>query len=157
MATSRGEMIKLIEKMSETVAATQWFRARNDELRACLDHISVGATRYDSVGGRSGIGDSTAKKVVKREDIETEIKLNEKAIRDRLSHHALLSLVMGESLSQDERTVIWARHGDRLPWDRVVKVTKMARTACFKVEKEGMAKLCLAWDKKMEEKESSKD
>jgi len=157
VATSKKEMIKLIEKMSETVAATQWFRARNDELRECLKHISVSATRYDSVGGHSGPGDSTGQKVLKRADIEEEIKINERAIRDRLSHHSQLSRVMAEALDQDERAVIWARYGDRLPWDRVARAAKKARTACFRIEKEGMEKLCIAWDLKHEEKRSSRD
>ena len=157
MATSKKDMIKTIEKMSETVAATQWFRTRNDELRDCLKHISVSATRYDAVGGRSGIGDSTGQKVVKREDIEKEILINERAIRDRLSHHSQLSRVMAEALDQDERAVIWGRYADRLPWDRVVRVAKKARTACFQIEKTGMEKLCRAWDKMLEEKESSRD
>ena len=153
MATSKDEMISMIEKMSETVAATQWFRVRNDELRECLKHISVGASRYDGVGVRSGIGDSTAQKVLKREDIETEIRINERAIRDRLSHHSRLSRVMAEVLDQDERTVIWARYADKLVWDRVVRVAKRSRTACFKIESEGMEKLCRAWDLKQEERE----
>lgn len=155
MATTKKEMIKMIEKMSETVAATQWFRARNDELRECLKHISVGSPRYDSVGGRTGPGDSTGQKVLKREDIEEEIKINERAIRGRLAHHSALSRVMAEVLDQDERAVIWARYADRLPWERVAKVAKIARTTCFRLEKEGMAKLCEDWDKRKEE--SSRD
>lgn len=155
MATSKKEMIKMIEKMSETVAATQWFRARNDELRECLKHISVSASRYDSVGGRTGPGDSTGQKVLKREDIEEEIRINERAIRWRLAHHSALSRVMAEALDQDERAVIWARYADRLPWERVAKAAKIARTTCFRLEKEGMAKLCECWDRKKEE--SSRD
>ena len=153
MATSKREMIRMIEKMSETVAATQWFRARNDELRECLRHISVGAARYDSVGGHSGPGDSTGQKVLKRADIEEEIKINERIIRGRLSHHSQLSRVMAEALDQDERAVIWARYYDKLPWDRVAREAKKARTACFRIEKKGMAKLCAAWDRMQEERE----
>ena len=157
MATSKGEMIALIEKMSETVAATEWFQARNAELKDCLDHVSVSSVRFDRVGGRSGVRDSAAEEVLKREDIEAEIKINERAIRERLSHHAQLSLVMGEVLSHDERTVIWARHADKLPWDRVAWVSKRARTACFMIEKDGMEKLCRAWDRAQEEKKKKED
>ena len=165
MATKREEMVRLIAKMSDTVEATRWLKARNDELKLCLQHISVGAVRYDTVGGRTGPGDPVSDKVVKREDIEMEIRINERAISDRLSHHALLSLVMAETLTEDERKVIWARHGEKLPWERVARAANKARTACFKLEREGMAKLCAAWDcyaarrtqeEKNEKKENSK-
>lgn len=143
--TTREEMIHLIEKMGETLAATEWFRERNDELRESLKHISVSAVRYDAVGGKSGLGDSTAGKVLQRADMETEIRKNEDAIRDRLSLHAALSLAMAEVLDADERTILWARYAEHLPWDRVARKARLSRTACFRKEKEGLEKLCEVW------------
>lgn len=154
--TSKKEMARLIEQMSETSAATQWFRERNEELLRGLKDVSLSAVRYDAVGGRSGHGDSTAAKVLQRAEIEERLRQNERAIRRRLSLHASLSLIMAEVLDQDERTILWAKYAEHLGWERVARKARLSRTACFRKEKEGMEKLCRAWDER-KEKEKSKD
>lgn len=154
--TSKEEMGRLIEQMSETLAATQWFRERNEELLRGLKDVSLSAVRYDAVGGRSGHGDSTAAKVLQRAEIEELLRQNERTIRRRLSLHASLSLIMAEVLDQDERTILWAKYAEHLGWERIARKARLSRTACFQKEKEGMEKLCRAWDAHGE-KEKSKD
>lgn len=146
--TTKKEMVHLIGQMAETLEMTQWFRARNEELRKGLKDISLSAVQYDGVGGRSGHGDSTAEKVLKRAEAEERIRINERAIRDRLRLHSDLSLVMAETLDQDERTIIWAKYAEHLVWDRVARKARLSRTACFRKEAEGMEKLCRAWDER---------
>lgn len=150
--TTKKEMAHLIGQMAETLEMTQWFRERNEELRKSLRDISLSAVQYDAVGGRSGHGDSTAEKVLKRAEAEERIRINERAIRDRLRLHSDLSLVMAETLDQDERTIIWAKHAEHLVWDRVARKVRLSRTACFRKEAEGMEKLCRAWDARKEKK-----
>ena len=153
--TTKKEMARLIEQMADTPEATQWLRERNEAMRRSLRDISLSAVQYDAAGGRSGHGDSTAEKVLKRAEVEECIRINERAIRDRLRLHSDLSLVMAETLDQDERTIIWAKYAEHLGWDRIARKARLSRTACFQKEKEGMEKLCRAWDEK--EKEKSKD
>lgn len=151
--TSKKEMARLIAQMSETSAATQWFRERNEELFRGLKDVSLSAVRYDAVGGRSGHGDSTAAKVLQRAEIEERLRQNERAIRRRLSLHASLSLIMAEVLDQDERTILWAKYAEHLGWEWVARKARLSRTACFLKEKEGMEKLCRAWDAHKQEEE----
>ena len=154
--TTKKEMARLIEQMADTPEATQWLRERNEAMRRSLRDISLSAVQYDAAGGRSGHGDSTAEKVLKRAEVEECIRINERAIRDRLRLHSDLSLVMAETLDQDERTIIWAKYAEHLVWDRVARKARLSRTACFRKEAEGMEKLCRAWDER-KEKEKSKD
>ena len=130
--TSKEEMGRLIEQMSETLAATQWFRERNEELLRGLKDVSLSAVRYDAVGGRSGHGDSTAAKVLQRAEIEELLRQNERTIRRRLSLHASLSLIMAEVLDQDERTILWAKYAEQLGWERIARKARLSRTACFR-------------------------
>lgn len=154
--TTKKEMARLIEQMADTPEATQWLRERNEAMRRSLRDISLSAVQYDTAGGRSGHGDSTAEKVLKRAETEERIRTNERAIRDRLRLHSDLSLVMAEALTTEERTIIWGKHAERLAWDRVARKARLSRTACFRKEAEGMEKLCRAWDER-KEKEKSKD
>lgn len=154
--TTKKEMARLIEQMADTPEATQWLRERNEAMRRSLRDISLSAVQYDAAGGRSGHGDSTAEKVLKRAEVEERIRINERAIRDRLRLHSDLSLVMAETLDQDERTIIWAKYAEHLVWDRVARKARLSRTACFRKEAEGMEKLCRVWDER-KEKEKSKD
>lgn len=64
--TTKKEMARLIEQMADTPEATQWLRERNEAMRKSLRDISLSAVQYDAAGGRSGHGDSTAEKVLKR-------------------------------------------------------------------------------------------
>lgn len=105
--TSKKEMARLIAQMADTPETTQWLRERNEAMRRSLRDISLSAVQYDAVGGRSGHGDSTAEKVLKRAETEERIRTNERAIRDRLRLHSDLSLVMAEALTAEERTIIW--------------------------------------------------
>lgn len=154
--TTKKEMVRLIEQMADTPEATQWLRERNEAMRRSLRDISLSAVQYDAAGGRSGHGDSTAEKVLKRAETEERIRTNERAIRDRLRLHSDLSLVMAEALTTEERTIIWGKHAERLAWDRVARKARLSRTACFRKGAEGMEKLCRAWDER-KEKEKSKD
>ena len=154
--TSKKEMARLIEQMSETSAATQWFRERNEELLRGLKDVSLSAVRYDAVGGRSGHGDSTAAKVLKRAEVEECIRINERAIRDRLRLHSDLSLVMAETLDQDERTIIWAKYAEHLPWWRIERITFKSISSCKRLANSGMEKLCDAWDRKKEQKKTER-
>lgn len=154
--TSKEEMGRLIEQMSETLAATQWFRERNEELLRGLKDVSLSAVRYDAVGGRSGHGDSTAAKVLQRAEVEECIRINERAIRDRLRLHSDLSLVMAETLDQDERTIIWAKYAEHLPWWRIERITFKSISSCKRLANSGMEKLCDAWDRKKEQKKTER-
>lgn len=154
--TSKKEMARLIEQMSETSAATQWFRERNEELLRGLKDVSLSAVRYDAVGGRSGHGDSTAAKVLQRAEIEERLRQNERAIRRRLSLHASLSLIMAEVLDQDERTIIWAKYAEHLPWWRIERITFKSISSCKRLANSGMEKLCDAWDRKKEQKKTER-
>lgn len=154
--TSKKEMARLIEQMSETSAATQWFRERNEELLRGLKDVSLSAVRYDAVGGRSGHGDSTAAKVLQRAEVEECIRINERAIRDRLRLHSDLSLVMAETLDQDERTIIWAKYAEHLPWWRIERITFKSISSCKRLANSGMEKLCDAWDRKKEQKKTER-
>ena len=154
--TSKEEMGRLIEQMSETLAATQWFRERNEELLRGLKDVSLSAVRYDAVGGRSGHGDSTAAKVLQRAEVEECIRINERAIRDRLRLHSDLSLVMAETLGQDERTIIWAKYAEHLPWWRIERITFKSISSCKRLANSGMEKLCDAWDRKKEQKKTER-
>ena len=151
MATSKDEMKALIRKMAETNASVEWFRVRNGELEKALHSITVAGPKYGGVGGRSGTGDPVGNMVIDRERVEEEIKLNKRIISARLSHHAKLSAVMEAVLTKDERAVIWAKHGDGLPWYRVERMVKMSRSSCIRTENKGMEKLCMAWDKENKE------
>lgn len=154
--TTKKEMARLIEQMADTPETTQWLRERNEAMRRSLRDISLSAVQYDAVGGRSGHGDSTAEKVLKRAETEERIRTNERAIRDRLRLHSDLSLVMAEALTAEERTIIWGKHAEHLVWERVARKARLSRTACFRKEAKGMEKLCRAWDER-KEKEKSKD
>lgn len=107
-------------------------------------------------GGRSGHGDSTAEKVLKRAEVEECIRINERAIRDRLRLHSDLSLVMAETLDQDERTIIWAKYAEHLPWWRIERITFKSISSCKRLANSGMEKLCDAWDRKKEQKKTER-
>ena len=83
-------------------------------------------------------------------DIEAEIKINERAIRDRLSHHSMLSRVMAEALNEEERKIIWAKYAEKYPWWRIEKIMYKSISSCKRIEDAGMKKLCYVWDKKKE-------
>ena len=77
--TTKKEMARLIEQMADTPEATQWLRERNEAMRRSLRDISLSAVQYDAARGRSGHGDSTADKVLKRAETEERIRTNERA------------------------------------------------------------------------------
>ena len=154
MNTTKKEMAELIRKMAETNASVEWFRVRNEDLQKALQSITVNGPNYGGVGGRSGPGDPVGRKVLDREEMTEEIEINKRIINERLSHYAALSAVMGESLTEDERKVLWEKYGNRLTWDRVARVMRMSNSSCRRLEEKGMGKLCRAWDKYLEKKES---
>lgn len=154
MATSREEMTHLIGKMSETVEAVRWYREQIDGLQEKLKHISVAAPKYGGTGGGNGAGDCVAGEVMKREEIVMLIKTHEKEIIDRLSQHSMLSWVMAETLTKEERAIIWVRYAERLHWDRVAREVNMSRSNCIRVANEGLKKLCLTWDQMQENSKS---
>ena len=154
--TSKKEMARLIAQMADTPETTQWLRERNEAMRRSLRDISLSAVQYDAAGGRSGHGDSTAEKVLKRAEVEECIRINERAIRDRLRLHSDLSLVMAETLDQDERTIIWAKYAEHLPWWRIERITFKSISSCKRLANSGMEKLCDAWDRKKEQKKTER-
>ena len=147
MVTSKDEMKELIRKMAETEASVEWFRVRNHELQKTLQSISLNGANYDGVGGRTGPGDPVGRQVLDREEMAEEMQINSRIIKERLSYYANLSAVMGEVLTEDERKVIWEKHGNRLTWDRVARSVRMSSSNCRRIEHDGMKKLCKAWDK----------
>ena len=154
MATSREDMKELLEKMFDMPAYTAFMRERNDVIRKELQHYSVPTPKYDRVGGRgSGTGDPVSREAENRERRETELRINERAISERMSLHSRLSLIMAETLTDTERQVILAKHEDRLPWWKVGKLMKKGESSCKRIERAAMKKLCAAWDKKKEELE----
>lgn len=154
--TTKKEMARLIEQMADTPETTQWLRERNEAMRRSLRDISLSAVQYDAVGGRSGHGDSTAAKVLERAEIEERLRQNERAIRRRLSLHASLSLIMAEVLDQDERTILWAKYAEHLPWWRIERITFKSISSCKRLANSGMEKLCDAWDRKKEQKKTER-
>lgn len=154
MNTTRDEMAELIRRMAETEASVEWFRERNTELQKQLQEISTNGANYEGVGGRTGPGDPVGRQVLDREEMAEEMQINSRIINDRLSYCANLSAIMGEVLTKDERSIIWAKHGDRLTWDRVARTVKLSSSSCRRIEHDGMKKLCKAWDKWKEQKES---
>jgi hypothetical protein len=140
-------MEELIRKMAETEASVEWFRIRNAELQKTLQNITVNGPNYGGIGGSSGPGDPVGRTVTDREKMSEEMQINSRSINERLAHFARLSAVMGECLSKDERKVIWAKYGDRLPWERVSRMARMSRSTCIRLADRGMEKLCYGWDK----------
>lgn len=93
--TTKKEMARLIEQMADTPETTQWLRERNEAMRRSLRDISLSAVQYDAAGGRSGHGDSTAEKVLKRAETEERTiiwgKHAERLAWDRVARKARLS------------------------------------------------------------------
>ena len=154
--TTKKEMARLIAQMADTPETTQWLRERNEAMRRSLRDISLSAVQYDAAGGRSGHGDSTAEKVLKRAETEERIRTNERAIRDRLRLHSDLSLVMAEALTTEERTIIWGKYAEHLPWWRIERITFKSISSCKRLANSGMEKLCDAWDRKKEQKKTER-
>ena len=147
MATTKDEMGELIKKMGETEASVDWYRAENERLCKKLQEISLKGTNYDGVRGGSGPGDPVGAMILEREKTLETIKLYERIIHGRMEFYAQISGLMATELTKDERTIILAKHRDRLPWDRVARVARMSRSSCIRMEEKGMGKLCKAWDR----------
>lgn len=154
MGISKKEMIHLLRQMGNRQESVEWFRQRNAELRETLRDISPASPQMGETfsGGRKG--DSVGRKVARREDVETEIAINERAIERRLRELSDLARVMQESLTAEEREVLWLRHGERLRWEQVRMKVHASRSKCFRLEEAGLERLCKSWDKYIENKES---
>lgn len=147
MAISKTEMAEKIRQMGETEASVEWYRVENERLCKKLQEISLKGPNYDGIRGGSGPGDPVGAVILERErDLQTII-LYEKIINGRLELHARLSYLIASELTKEERTIILAKHRDRLPWDRVARVARMSRSSCIRMEEKGMGKLCKAWDR----------
>lgn len=155
MGISKKEMIQMLRQMGDRKQAIAFFKRRNAEIRAELNDISAASPRIgDACGG--GEKDSIGRQAIRREELEKKIEINERAIEWRLREYAALARMMTEALEKKEREVIWARHGEWLPWDRVAQKTYISRSQCFRLEAAGLEKLCRAWDKHLEKKEEKK-
>lgn len=154
MGVSKKEMIHLLRQMGNSRESVEWFRQRNAELRETLKDISPASPQMGDTfsGGRKG--DSVGRKVARREDLEAEIAINERAIERRLREFSDLARVMQESLTAEEREVLWLRHGERLRWEQVRQKVHASRSKCFRLEEKGLERLCVSWDKYLENKES---
>ena len=152
--TEKKEMIHLLRQMGNSRESVEWFRQRNAELRETLKDISPASPQMGETfsGGRKG--DSVGRKVARREDLEAEIAINERAIERRLREFSDLARVMQESLTAEERDVLWLRHGERLRWEQVRQKVHASRSKCFRLEEKGLERLCKSWDKYIENKES---
>lgn len=154
MGITKKEMIHLLRQMGNSRESVEWFRQRNAELRDTLKYISAASPQMGETfsGGRKG--DSVGRKVARREDVETEIAINERAIERRLREYSDLARVMQESLTAEERDVLWLRHGERLRWEQVRQKVHASRSKCFRLEEKGLERLCVSWNKYLENKES---
>lgn len=154
MGISKKEMIHLLRQMGNRQESVEWFRQRNAELRETLRDISPASPQMGETfsGGRKG--DSVGRKVARREDVETKIAINERAIERRLRKYSDLARVMLESLTEEQREVLWLRHGERLRWEQVRQKVHASRSKCFRLEEAGLERLCKSWDKYIENKES---
>lgn len=155
MGVSKKEMIHLLRQMGNSRESVEWFRQRNADLRETLNDISPASPQMGETfsGGRKG--DSVGRKVARREDLEAKIAINERDIDRRMMEFSDLARVMQESLTAEERDVLWLRHGERLRWDMVAWKVHISRSHCFRIEAVGLEKLCKSWDKYLESKEKS--
>lgn len=154
MAVSKKEMIHLLRQMGNSRESVEWFRQRNADLRETMNDISPASPQMGETfsGGRKG--DSVGRKVARREDLETKIAINERAIERRMMEFSDLARVMQESLTAEEREVLWLRHGERLRWEQVRQKVHASRSKCFRLEEKGLERLCKSWDRYLENKES---
>lgn len=155
MGITKKEMIRLLRQMGNKKESVEWFRQRNEELRETLKDISPASPQMGETfsGGRKG--DSVGRKVARREDLEAKIAINERAIERRMMEFSDLARVMQESLTAEEREVLWLRHGERLRWEQVRQKVHASRSKCFRLEEKGLERLCRNWDRFLEEKEKS--
>lgn len=153
MGTTKKDMIRLLRQMGNKKESVFWFQQRNLELRESLNHISITPPQLGGVIVRGGNSDNIGRKVIRREDVEKEIELNERIIERRLGEYAELSRVMIDALTDDEKNILWSRHAEGLHWDMVAYKTHISRSHCFRLEATGIEKLCRAWDKHLEKKE----
>lgn len=156
MGTTKKEMIRLLRQMGNKKESVEWFKQRNAELRASLKYISLPTQQLGGVLVRGGSSDNIGRKVISRADVEEEIEINERAIARRLREYTELARVMQDSLEENERAVLWARHAEGLHWDMVAWKVHISRSHCFRLEAVGIEKLCRAWDKHLEKKEEEK-
>ena len=156
MGTTKKDMIRLLRQMGNKKESVVWFQQRNFELRESLNHISITPPQLGGVIVRGGNSDNIGRKVIRREDAEKEIELNERIIERRLGEYAELARVMIDALTEDEKNILWARHAEGLHWDMVAYKTHISRSHCFRLEATGIEKLCRAWDKHLEKKEEKK-
>ncbi|MCI5678705.1 MAG: hypothetical protein MR278_01780 [Bacteroidales bacterium] len=154
MAVSKKEMIHLLRQMGNSRESVEWFRQRNADLRETMNDISPASPQMGETfsGGRKG--DSVGRKVARREDLETKIAINERAIERRMMEFSDLARVIQESLTAEEREVLWLRHGERLRWEQVRQKVHASRSKCFRLEEKGLERLCKSWDRYLENKES---
>lgn len=154
MAVSKKEMIHLLRQMGNSRESVEWFRQRNADLRETMNDISPASPQMGETfsGGRKG--DSVGRKVARREDLEEKIAINERAIERRMMEFSDLARVMQESLTAEEREVLWLRHGERLRWEQVRQKVHASRSKCFRLEEKGLERLCKSWDRYLENKES---
>lgn len=151
MSVSKKEMIHLLRQMGNSRESVEWFRQRNADLRETLKDISPASPQMGETfsGGRKG--DSVGRKVARREDLEEKIAINERAIERRMMEFSDLARVMQESLTAEEREVLWLRHGERLRWEQVRQKVHASRSKCFRLEEKGLERLCKAWDERKNE------
>lgn len=152
MGTTKREMVQLLRQMGDKKESVEWFRLRNRELLAELGNISTGGQQMGISFGGNNPGDRVGREVANREKWEFELKRNREAIERRLLEYADLARVMTDSLTSDERNILYARHAQRMSWEAVVHICHISRSHCFRLEAVGMEKLCRAWDKFQNEK-----
>lgn len=147
MGTTKREMIHLLRQMGDCDNVVKGLQAQNEYLKKVLRDITLPSFGIDT-SLRGGVStDRIGAEVVKRDDIYAEIQQNEKEIRNYLCKSAELERLMYRVLTADERTVLFARYIDCLPWDRVERKAKVSRSGCFRLEAEGLRKLCDEWEK----------
>lgn len=145
MGITKEEMIRLLRQMGNSRESVEWFRQRNIELRETLKYISAPSPQLGDVLVRRGLSDSIGRKVISRADVEMEIEINERAIARRLQEYTELARVMQESLTAEQREVLWLRHGKRMRWEQVGQKVHASRSKCFRLEEAGLDRLCKAW------------
>lgn len=147
MLIDKKDMICLLRRMGQNLAAAERYRAINRELREQLRHISMQLPPFGGVRGNGSKGDSIGRRVVQREEMWEEIAQNERLAKSRQGKYSVLEELLFDVLTDKEREVIWLRHAEGLRWEEISRTAFISRSHCFRLEAGGMEKLCRAWDK----------
>ncbi|MDD3394873.1 MAG: hypothetical protein PHG19_09570 [Anaerotignum sp.] len=139
----RREMERLLRQQGRLEQVLREERAELRRLEGLVLDVSL-----PSGGGRSGgCGDPVCNEVIRRTAFEDEIQICKQKIKDMELIAIRLHRLMGEVLSEDERSLIRLRCYKLYRWPAITRKAAMSRSRCFTTYMGSLDKLCLAWDK----------